>query len=123
MTTDVDIAWAAGLFEGEGCIYWQARSNNHGQASLQIRMTDLDVLTKFVDIVQCGKIFSRDYDQASNSKKRVYKWNVQVRDDVIKVLNMLLPYLGERRTEKALEIFDNIEKSILTRTGGILINN
>ncbi len=57
-----DMAWAAGLFEGEGCIvylrhgprtsdgcYWTERQ-------LQLTITDRDVLERFLQIVEVGVI-------------------------------------------------------------------
>ena len=40
MTTTVDIAWAAGLLEGEGCFSWQ------NTPKIQVASTDLDVIVR-----------------------------------------------------------------------------
>lgn len=103
MKKQTDIAWAAGLFEGEGCIF-VARHRAIPQARLEMRITDKDVLERFVSIVDRGKIQSRDYDQAPNSVKRVYKWGVYDIESVRYILGLFAPYLGERRLKKSMEV-------------------
>lgn len=99
---EINIAWAAGLFEGEGCIFF-SYTGDHIQARVEIRMTDKDVLERFALIVDRGEVKSRNYDQAPNSKKRVYKWGLYDAEGVRYVLNLLMPHLGERRSKKAQE--------------------
>lgn len=109
MARQIDIAWAAGLFEGEGCIF----TSNHNikpQGRLEIRMTDKDVLMRFFRIVGRGEIYSRSYDQAPNSLKKVYKWGVYDAEGVRYVLNLFAPYFGERRGKKAKEVLKSISK-------------
>ncbi len=54
-------AWAAGLFEGEGCIYLK-KHNRPGRGThdrrLYVTSTDLDVLQRFRSIVACGAIYA-----------------------------------------------------------------
>jgi hypothetical protein len=52
VTRDEEIAWAAGLFEGEGTFTW-----DYGRAQLRVKMTDLDVLEKLLDIWSVGKVY------------------------------------------------------------------
>jgi hypothetical protein len=54
--TTQHVAWAAGLFEGEGC--WNAYVRKGGKVQMQVRleMTDKDVVERFAAIVGCGAI-------------------------------------------------------------------
>ena len=52
------IEWAAGLFEGEGCMTW--RDKEHKRPYLKLTMTDFDVVQKFAEIVNCGSLTSVD---------------------------------------------------------------
>jgi hypothetical protein len=52
VTREEEIAWAAGLFEGEGTFTW-----DYGRAQLRVKMTDLDVLEKLLDIWSVGKVY------------------------------------------------------------------
>jgi len=91
----VQIAWASGLFEGEGCIRRQ----------LEIEMTDKDVIYKFWDIMKCGNVYYRERPNV----KPTWRWMVGNKQDVTKCLTAMLPFFGDRRAYKALNILDSIE--------------
>jgi len=104
MPTQVEIAWAAGLFEGEGCITWQKRANRRGCPVLQIRMTDEDVLRKFCKVVGRGKVETKPYFQDKRSTKVVWVWQVRDVESVKHTLSLLMPHFGNRRKARAKEI-------------------
>ena len=93
------IEWAAGLFEGEGCMYGRV---------LRLKMSDLDVVENFQEVVGCGTINQEHWKPHAHYKTLFY-WQVGSRKAVIKVLTMLLPYLGLRRAYEALNILDDLE--------------
>ena len=88
--------WAAGLFEGEGCI----SSRNGRSYLLCLQMTDEDVVKRFADWAGVGKFRARP---VLEGYKPVFEWRTSHRRDVQSVLNRLLPHLGARRAEKARE--------------------
>ena len=96
---ETHIAWAAGLFEGEGCI----SANN----VLRLQMTDKDVVERFRDIIGFGKIYH--YPPRDSSRKETWTWYLQKRVNVRYVLGKLLPYFGQRRAYKALNMLDDLE--------------
>jgi hypothetical protein len=49
---NAQIAWAAGLFEGEGTIV-----DSTGSVQLRVKMTNLDVLERLVDVFGVGEIY------------------------------------------------------------------
>lgn len=98
MTKDTDIAWAAGLFEGEGCF---SSSQNRVRASMA--STDKDVLEKFRGIVDCGSI-GPGGRLAKAHHKECWQWWANG-DDFVKVFLMLEPWLCERRRKKGAEVF------------------
>ena len=62
------IAWAAGLFEGEGTI-----TRCDGRLHLRMQLTDLEVLERFAEIVGTGKIYgpyTRPFKDGFNRKPR-----------------------------------------------------
>lgn len=97
-TEDERIAFAAGLFEGEGCIY---QRQNH-LISLTISSTDEDVMVRFQRIVGVGLLTYR----RSRDPRRKDTWRVDInkQDEAVRVLRMFLPFLGTRRRAKALEL-------------------
>jgi hypothetical protein len=98
-----EIAWAAGFFEGEGSISWQ------GGPRLQMTSTDKDVLLR-VQKVFGGEIYElnggvpRSEDVGRYPSRKVqWKW-CQGGYAGLKTLLEILPWLGERRTQKANEV-------------------
>lgn len=89
-----EIAWAAGIFEGEGCIYQGTG------VGLVINMTDKDVLERFAAIVGVGRIRGPIAGQKANHKS-FWEWRVGRQADREAVLLAFMPWLGQRRRDKA----------------------
>lgn len=100
MTPNEEIAWAAGLFEGEGCIT--------GSAAVQIKLrsTDEDVIRRFHEVVELGQVREENYFRENYDYKQQWEWYTNKKSSVITVLEKLLPYLCERRAAKALDALE-----------------
>lgn len=96
------IAWAAGLFEGEGCI--GVRMNR-----LSLTTTDKDIAYKFMSAVGCGQIYERE-PSGPLSKKTQWLWVTNKTVSTKATLEAFYPYLGERRRAKADEFFSWIRR-------------
>lgn len=96
------IAWAAGLFEGEGCssIYggWKGRR----YPALCLGSTDEDVLRRFARIVKGGNV-TGPYRYGKNVKP-MWSWRAAARADVQRIGRLLRPYLGARRRARLREV-------------------
>ena len=103
--TPEQIAWAAGLFEGEGCI----SHNRHGKPKLAMEMTDLDVLERFARVVGFGQARPKGRADRPAHYRPIFYWQATARAEVRLILAMLLPQLGNRRAYKALNALDDIE--------------
>lgn len=68
---DVEAAWLAGLFEGEGCI-----SLAGTRVQLSIAMTDRDVVERFVSMVGYGKVTCRPGKLNGEYKKEMFYWQI-----------------------------------------------
>ena len=90
------IAWAAGLFEGEGCIIL-----SRGQVALQLKMTDEEIVRRFDDIVGDGRVYG-PYCYAEG-RKPYWMWIAQG-DIAREMLDLLGPWLGDRRRACAYEL-------------------
>ena len=99
------IEWAAGLFEGEGCI--TRRSGGYPQ--LKLSMTDFDVVRRFGELVGVEKFYQRDFPD--KQWKSQLEWCCRHRRDVTRILTDFLPYFGDRRAYKALNVLDHLELS------------
>lgn len=96
---DVELAWAAGLFEGEGCITI-ARGR---YPRLVVRMNDEDVIRKLHRIVGVGSVVC---DDSPSMPKPQWRWGCYRAAHVRELLEQMLPHLGERRRDKANEALE-----------------
>ena len=103
-----DIAWAAGLFEGEGSIVTDSSQPN--ARSIRMEMTDQDVMERFLRIVGYGKLNGPyNYPGKPEHYLPTYYSKITRRSEVLRILKMFLPYFGERRSAKATEAINHIE--------------
>ena len=100
------IEWAAGLFEGEGCIS-HTDAGGIRYPRLCLGMCDLDVVQDFVEVIGYGNI-SGGKQQKSHWKPR-YDWQISKMTEVKRILELFLPYLGLRRAYKAQNSLDEID--------------
>ena len=113
---DVDIAWAVGLFEGEGCIgIWKTQKDHVlPLIRLTVAMTDRDVVERFCRIVECGRVSPektlRQPTKSGRPRKPVHVWQISNRADVERLLLAFRPWLGARRSAKADEVLAEIAK-------------
>jgi hypothetical protein len=102
MKRELDIAWAAGVFEGEGCISTASRQLVRGKTRsyprITVAMTDRDVVERVQKILDVGSIHS----SPRGKNKTMWYLNISNAGDVTYVLRLFFPYLGDRRREKAL---------------------
>lgn len=102
------IAWAAGLFEGEGCCLMDSPNKNnpgHRRAKVRLVMNDGDVVKRFHEVVGMGNLRG-PIKWSSKTPKLMYKVEIARWLDLIKLYEMFKPYLGERRLawfEEAIE--------------------
>ena len=116
------IAWAAGLFEGEGSIVsFGVRKH---QRSLTLAMTDEDIVLRFAATIGVGKIYG-PYGYASSTSRRrehhkqYWRWSVSDKEGVIAAVSALLPFMGARRKAKmveAIEAVNLLQESTRART-------
>jgi hypothetical protein len=92
-----EIAWAAGLFEGEGAISRHGRSGKF-DLRVSLNMTDEDVVRRFDAIVDRGKIYG-PYS-SYRGHKPVWNW-VALGDAGHDVVDLIGPWLSPRRVSQA----------------------
>lgn len=99
-----ELAWAGGLFEGEGSFVCYKLPNRRDSYRVVVVMpsTDKDVLDTFCNVMGFGKV--RGPYKPSNGNKNRYVWEVQNFRECLKAAELLYPYLHSRRSEKADEL-------------------
>jgi hypothetical protein len=103
VSREVDIAWAAGIFEGEGT--WCVTKGR--SACARMGMRDRDVVERFALIVGFGSIYTNVRPNPKHND--VHYWQVYNAPQVRALIRMFSPYLGIRRMGKAQEILDATE--------------
>lgn len=93
--------WAAGIFEGEGCWYYDRSSRSLGAS---LRMQDKDVVESFAHAIGFGSVTgpSRTY----GGRGGLYQWKIGG-SDVLRLYQLIGCTLHERRRRA---FFDALEK-------------
>lgn len=110
MATKLDLAWAAGLFEGEGCFTistdWRHGGTQHFCAKLG--MTDEDVVRRFAKVMGIGTVI---VVAPRNPKHSVqWLWKVTKLKDVENIYNKLVNQFGKRRTQRGLDVITKMRE-------------
>ena len=99
-----DLAWAAGIFEGEGCIAKQSSHRKAWHIGLSVENTDLELLEKFQRVIgNLGHIYKRK--RRSTKHKRHWVWRTDKFEEVQATISYIWPWLLTRRRERAKELF------------------
>jgi hypothetical protein len=109
VASDIHIAWATGVFEGEGCIAY-----NRGTPELHVDMTDEDILRRVMAIF--GGNVTGPYARGKN--KPIYSWRLSGIKPVQEILDLMWPLLGERRRARAEEMLAQYHAAPVYRRRG-----
>ena len=116
-TANIEVAWAAGLLEGEACFDIRksnalVRDPDNKHCRIIVEMKDLDVLEKL------QKIFGGTLVQV-NCKSKIkaqwspyFKWLLTKRIDVLSCLKQILPMMSTRRAIKIQEMILFLETKL-----------
>lgn len=108
MATDAELAWAAGLFEGEGSFHIAKTPYGSRVPVMNLGMTDRDVVEKFQRIADSSRV--KGPIHRVPGRKPMYTLEIAKRSDVKRLILAFLPWFGERRTAKAREVLALIEE-------------
>jgi LAGLIDADG-like domain len=94
------VAWAAGLFEGEGCV-----TNADGRVNLRVTNTDLDVLEQFAAFVGGGKVYGPYVNSSKDGHRRklFFVW-VCYEPEAGRIFRRLALFLSARRIRQGREL-------------------
>lgn len=97
---ETDLAWLAGLLEGEGSFYLKTKNGKHVPA-IGLAMTDADIVERAGDLMGTRKAYTRPRRQPG------WKDQTEIRitgKRAAELMRTLLPYMGERRRATIAEI-------------------
>ena len=105
------VHWLAGILEGEGCFMWVRNRGNWFGPRVVVKMTDLDVITRCLNVFGIGVIYGPHgpYPSSPNSKP-TYSWAVEKTTDAIGLMMTMYPLLLSRRQEKIRSILSQWQK-------------
>ncbi len=114
---DTDLAWSAGLIDGEGCI--RISKVEHTKKSttydlwLTVGMCHKESIIKLYDIFEFGSL---RVDNSPSRKTPLWVWQCSTHDTV-KVLKQIMPWLTCKRKEAELALDFVIMKSETNSNG------
>jgi hypothetical protein len=113
MSRREEIAWAGGLFEGEGCFtictqrntkLANGRSRTYRFPRARLVMTDEDAIRRFNDVVGFGRVLGPRQAHSGPTHKPVFEWQVYTFEHVQALYAMLYPWLCARRRARGAEV-------------------
>ena len=124
---DTDIAYIAGLFDGEGCVsykqYMQKRKGRKKaypfwQSRLEIAMTEKSILVWLCEVLGVGTVTEKRYKiKYTLGWKKQWRWRCSHRD-AFKVCCLIFPYahiklakiqkIIQHYSDKKLRVDDNV---------------
>lgn len=93
-----DLAWAAGLFEGEGSITFYSTKNSRRRITVVLTSTDEDVIRKFHGIVGLGRVYG---PRLKEGYKPAWTWTTTTFEEAQAAISLLWIWLQSRRRETA----------------------
>ena len=119
LSKEQKLIFLAGVFEGEGSFgFWGKLLRNNRFFKIQVRMTDEDIVLRFVDFFKLGSV--NVYKPKKEHHKKTWKWQVSG-VKAMEVMLQMAPYLGIRRKEKfeqccqSYKQLPHLRKSYLTQ--------
>jgi len=109
MSKETEWAWAAGVFEGEGCITscYTDSGKKYRRAILKVAMTDLDTMQRLAEL--WGVKVVGPYQYAGRAIP-IYVVQTTAKAKVEQIMAEFWPYLGGRRKSRATELGIGVDK-------------
>ena len=102
-TPRIDIAWATGLFEGEGMMGVFGNGAKSKVTSMALIMSDEQTVRRFAAIAGIGSVYGPfNYGRG----KPLWRWRANRTYDCHRLIRRMWPLLGDRRREQARPIIE-----------------
>ena len=106
--TDAEVAWVAGILEGEGC--WTTKNQRESTWWVAVRMTDQDVIERLASVTGVGTVRPEPPQRAG--AKPSWSWRVASGPHREWLTLKVWPWMGMRRRERILQIWPACPTSI-----------
>lgn len=106
--TSEEIAWVAGILEGEGCFDYQQSNPEKRWPQVRVEMTDKDIILRVQEITGGNVRFVKRYKPHHQDT-----WLLHIRTAklVQPLLESIYPFMGQRRQSKIKAMIDNVKMS------------
>jgi hypothetical protein len=104
-----DLAWAAGFYDGEGCMSCAKCRDSH-QVYIAIAQKDIRPLLKFQAIFGVGKIRPRFGNSSFKEKAWINIWRTDNFTEVKRIYNLMKPYLSQMKIDQAEDVIARVNK-------------
>ncbi len=106
----VDLAWLAGLMEGEGTFYLNNqhphRSETYLYPKVVIGMTDEDIIKRVHQIMRFGKVWGPYRPPSRSQHQASWHWLPRKSTEALATMKLLQPHLGQRRQEQIQRVLE-----------------
>src|SRR5215510_6894671 len=96
----LEIAWLAGLLEGEGCFHVNFSQKNP-YIFVEMQMTDEDVVYKAQEVSGIGNV--THISRKTAGWNDCWRWSISTQKDAAALMMTIYPLMGQRRQEKIKE--------------------
>lgn len=116
-----ELAWAAGLFDGEGGTYFQQPNPRwRGRPIVKMSQTDRFVLDRLCKVLGAGKVQGPKMPTRPNCKP-VWTWECSRTENTVLALKAMWPWLSPPKRTQALTVLERWVNQPLPKAGkGIL---
>lgn len=112
--TVAELAWVAGILEGEGC--WSQRQKHPNSWWIAVRMTDKDIIDRLKIITSVGRISPARPQK--DHYKMAWAWQVSVQAHREWLTVKVWPWLGQRRQAKVRDLWPGVEHAVVAQQAG-----
>lgn len=97
---EAEVAWLAGIVEGEGSIFLHPRKDRpRPQPRVQAGMTDEDIIRR-MQALAGGRVYGPYVHEGRLGKKPRWEWHMYG-GSAVQLIRTIRPWLGVRRGERA----------------------
>lgn len=100
--TSEQVAWFAGLFEGEGYLSFskeRRKGRSGGHWRLGLGMSDEDIINR-IQTMFGGSIHKWTLSHKKPTYKDMFSWNVTKQAHILEIVDVIYPLMGKRRQAK-----------------------
>ena len=102
MASELDLAWCAGFFDGEGTTsVLKAQRDKYCYLRVSVSQKDRTLLDKFQSIVGVGTVYKA-------KTREIHSLDIYKQEDVRKCLDLLWPFISEIKKKQAQNAIDTI---------------